>query len=426
METSENSPEPNLNPLTSSLQDTPANLSAKLARELEQQTRGIFGPKPHSSFAYFDPVTSCWKTSQATFLSDLEQFSEIWPDAGMMRNGVVYELRTSGPVTSESGSSLWPTTRSSSGGGNKSAYEGAPYRPALAQISQIWNTPSTEDHKTDGPAALGRYQNGKPMSCDLRLRNQAALWPTARQEDGESCGNHPGAVDSLTGATKLWPTPAVPNGGRTSNTSNYREDGSKQQVDLGAMAPLWKTPHGMGNEDFRGKKGGAGGGEFAKQANNWGTPNSNERTHTPRGTALKVCGRDRVASGIQLANQAEMFPTWASRDYRTPNLKPGAEWGMGTKGEQLQNFVEHYLPSPLAPQIPDGLTSSESVQTSRLHFARSTNGFISLDALIYAKWAWTATQRNSATGFQRKSRKRRLNPKFVCWLMGLPVGWTEL
>lgn len=32
---------------------------------------------------------------------------------------------------------------------------------------------------------------------------------------------------------------------------------------------IWKTPHGMGGMDASGKHGGAGGGEFAKQANEW-------------------------------------------------------------------------------------------------------------------------------------------------------------
>lgn len=76
----------------------------------------------------------------------------------------------------------------------------------------------------------------------------------------------------------------------------------------------WKTPHGMSNRDFRGKVGGCGGGEFAKQANQW-----------------QECD---------------------------------------------------LLPDPL---IPVGLTSSES-------------GLIS----------------------------GRLNPRFVEWLMGFPVSWTEL
>lgn len=36
--------------------------------------------------------------------------------------------------------------------------------------------------------------------------------------------------------SSFWPTTAVPNGGRSSNTSNYRPDGSKQQVELAAFA----------------------------------------------------------------------------------------------------------------------------------------------------------------------------------------------
>jgi hypothetical protein len=100
----------------------------------------IFGPSSPASFAYLesDPngLDGCyWKTSQGTFLSGLETFSETWPDSGSMRNGCVYERQILGLLTCESASSFWPT---------------------------------------------------------------------ARREDGESCGNHPGATDSLTGATKQW------------------------------------------------------------------------------------------------------------------------------------------------------------------------------------------------------------------------------
>jgi hypothetical protein len=42
------------------------------------------------------------------------------------------------------------------------------------------------------------------------------------------------------------------------------------------QAMTWKTPHGMSGMDASGKRGGPGGGEFAKQANNWPTPQANE------------------------------------------------------------------------------------------------------------------------------------------------------
>jgi hypothetical protein len=48
-------------------------------------------------------------------------------------------------------------------------------------------------------------------------------WPTPRSEDSESGGNHPGAVDSLTGAVKMWPTPIArdwKSGEASAETSN--------------------------------------------------------------------------------------------------------------------------------------------------------------------------------------------------------------
>jgi hypothetical protein len=407
MKTSENSQETNSNPLTSSAEVSHAKTSARPESEpgspiqTARQLAAAFGLNSPASLGFFDPDGFSLRTSQAClFQEQSEELSETWPDSGMWDAGNVYELQTSELRTCENEFSLWPTTRSSSGGGNKSGYEGAPYRPALAQLSQTWNTPSTEDHKTD--------ERGEALTCDMRLRNQAQTWPTARQADGESCGNHPGAVDSLTGATRLWPTPmSVPDSEASHNqlSGQYRrqmdealslwntprtitgggESAERKQElgreesgggDLQAQTQHWKTPHGMGNEDFRGKKGGAGGGEFALQANNWQIPATD---------SFRSRGGDRKDEQ-GLDQQARMFPMPASRDYRTPNLKPGPERGMGSKGEQLQNFVEHHYPSLPAPAIPDGPQSSKTVPTSR----------------------------------------RRLSPRFVEWLMGFPVTWTEL
>src|SRR5271166_6485360 len=41
-------------------------------------------------------------------------------------------------------------------------------------------------------------------SAPVIYESASSLWPTARSEDSESCGNHPGATDSLTGATRNW------------------------------------------------------------------------------------------------------------------------------------------------------------------------------------------------------------------------------
>lgn len=237
-------------------------------------TRGIFGRSSLELFAYFDRDSCSWKTSQGTFLSDLETFSETWPDSGTMRNGRVYALRISERPTSVSGCSS----------------------------SDTWPTPDT----------------------------------------GESISGH---------------------GARGGGTPNGHQSG----VDLKSVSRNWLTPHGMHGTDHAGKTG--RGGEFAKQATNWGTPNSHERTHTAR----------RVDSGVQLANQAELWQTPATDSFRSRGGDRKDEMGL----DQQARF---FPPSPLAPPIPVGQTSSESTLGSR----------------------------------------RRLNPVFVEILMGFPPFWTEL
>jgi len=304
---------------------THASLSAKPESAEATPTRAIFGPSSPDSFAYFDPDSSCWKTSQATFLLDLEQYSETWPDSGTMRNGCVYERQISALRTCESGSLLWPT--------------------------------ATQD-VTD---RTERYaQGGMPLSM------LAGRWPTARSEDSESCGNHPGASDSLTGVSRNWTTPKAKTGGANSKRAERGAGGT----DLQEQSENWLTPHGMYGTDHTGKTG--RGGEFAKQANQWQTPATD---------SFRSRGGDQKDE-MGLDQQARFFPTPAQRDYRTPNRESYQERSGTKKGEQLQNFVAHSLPDPV---IPDGRESSPVDPTLR----------------------------------------RRLNPRFVEWLMGFPIGWTE-
>lgn len=199
--------------LTYSAEGIPASHSRKPESAPAKTTRGIFGPSSRVSFAHFDHDTSYWKTSQATFLLDLEQYSETWPDAGTMRSGSVYERPTSARPICVSASSSWPT----------------PDRSITNGIRQ-------ED---------GKRNTG--------LNTHAHNWPTARREDGESCGNHPGANDSLTGATRNWPTPRTLTGGGES-AERKKELG---RTDAGgghlqAATELWQTP---ATDSFRSRGG---------------------------------------------------------------------------------------------------------------------------------------------------------------------------
>jgi hypothetical protein len=307
--------------------------SAPVSREIAR----VFGLNLPALLGHFDPDTFLLKTSQACLIDgQCQELSENWPDSGMWDAGSAYELQTSARRISASESSSWPTPD-----------------------AQLMNDGADPQKHAERQARLReKHNNGNGAGTPLGMF--AKTWPTPRREDGESCGNHPNSQgDSLTGMTKLWRTPDAAGEGGPRNRQSSIGDGHQVTIaeqaehwatlnahdgtgargkgfeltdchykphDLAGQTDSWKTPHGMSNKDHKGKTGGCGGGEFAKQSyqNRSGT----------------------------------------------------------SKGEQLQNFVAHSLPDPM---IPDGPISSES----------------------------------------SPDLPRRLNPQFVEWLMGFPIGWSK-
>jgi len=73
------------------------------------------GEKWHGSFTKYSPATSSWKTHQCSLLGDLDEFSETWPQWGLMRDGECWEQQTLVRPINETASGLleqtWPTPR---------------------------------------------------------------------------------------------------------------------------------------------------------------------------------------------------------------------------------------------------------------------------------------------------------------------------
>lgn len=323
MATFDNSAEGNLNPSISSAEGIPVSPSVKQESAPEPLTRGIFGPSLPDCFAYFDPAMSCWKTSQGTFLSGLETYSETWPDSGTMRSGCVYELQTSERPISESGCLLWATATS---------------------------------HE--------RSHDPRQVDHGIQLANQVDNWPTVRSHEvGEYQNQTDGTTQpTLTGAAQNWGTPNAHDGRRPGSDAT-----SQEQI----QAMRDKTGAGVKN--------------LNEEASHWQTPATD---------SFRSRGGDRKDE-MGLDQQARFFPTPAALDYRSPNKRSYQERSGTTKGEQLQNFVEHSLPDP---QTQDGAPSSARDPTSPQHSASKKPRLLT----------------------------RRLNPRFVELLIGLPPGWTEV
>jgi hypothetical protein len=140
------------------------------------------GEKWQGSFAKYDPNSSLWKTHQCSLIEDWEQFSQIWPTWGSMRNGACWERQTLGLNTTEREFGLLPDndkffhtpTTGSSGGSNS--------RKAMQKRGVTWPTPTTG---TGGGNAGGSgvrrtaKENGTyvPSSINPNLQEWLMGWP---------------------------------------------------------------------------------------------------------------------------------------------------------------------------------------------------------------------------------------------------------
>lgn len=180
----------------SSAEDSPAKTSATPGREPESTGREAdSGASSLGSFAYFDPASSSWKTCQRCLVADSDEFSETWPRAGLMRNGVVFRRQASGPIIDATDSLWWPTPRITMWHGGD----------ILAQINGT-------------PSAMNRFPSGA-----------VKLWPTMTTNDCKpACRRE--IVDARTPRTKA-----------SSNTARSRLRGSATEIDElgGSLNPQW-------------------------------------------------------------------------------------------------------------------------------------------------------------------------------------------
>ena len=179
-------------------------------------TSGRISPTP---FAYYDPESSCWRTSQATLALDLMQSSVTLPRSGSMRNGELFERPTLARLTGGSGCSsllVTPTANLGVNGGSQhpAKRKAGGHGPTLAdQVEHLLPTPRATDGTKGGP-------NQRGSSGDLMLPSAVMLLPTptARDwKDGAYCPNVP--TNGLLGRT-VWALDGV-------TTPPQSDDGSR-------------------------------------------------------------------------------------------------------------------------------------------------------------------------------------------------------
>ena len=141
------------------------------------------GEKWRGSFTKYDPDTSLWRTHQCSLLGDLEEFSEIWPQWGLMRDGECWEQQTleqtikgteSGFVPNGVDYFHTPNTTGLDGGSNG--------RKALKK--RMLPTP---DASQRGPTK--DYNPQAKSQSGRTLQSFAAKFPTPQASDNRNRGN---------------------------------------------------------------------------------------------------------------------------------------------------------------------------------------------------------------------------------------------
>jgi DNA (cytosine-5)-methyltransferase 1 len=140
-------------------------------------TEAECGVKWRGSFTKYSQDSCSWKTHQCSLLGDLEEFSETWPQWGLMRDGECWEQRTLERHIRGTGFGLSPNGVDSFHTPNTTGLDGGSNsRKALKK--RLLPTP---DASPRGPTK--DYDPKAKSQSGRTLQSFVAKWPTPRATD---------------------------------------------------------------------------------------------------------------------------------------------------------------------------------------------------------------------------------------------------
>ena len=173
---------------TSSSGDSHAKTSAPQdeGKELEASVR-VFGSSSLGLLGSYDPATSSLRTAPSSKHADSTPFLDRLPRSGMMRNGIVYQLEPSAPLTKGTASGLLPTPTAhivKETGAPSEMKRKSPGLGTLARTGNLgeameklpWPTPNARDYK--GPPGRGsQARGGRQSSLPAKVRDRSGPGP---------------------------------------------------------------------------------------------------------------------------------------------------------------------------------------------------------------------------------------------------------
>lgn len=337
------------------------------------------------SFASYDPVSSSWRTSQHSLFptEGLTLYSETWPRSGMMRSGIASRRPTLAHLTAGIASGSWATPVASRSIGSttieaatrEAVRLGKNRWTLMTQIAERWRTPHANIWK-NASTMEERTSGGHTVN----LQDQVRAWPTPTAslrtmqdlEQARFAGDDPKRPPY----SRAWfPTP-------TASLRNLNES----PLSFIERAEFWRRSKGYHNHM-----------PLSVLVQMWPTPVA----------ADSHAGRVAYARGnptLEAAAQRSMWPTPSARDWKdTPGMAETAEDGRN-RLDQLARVVYHEERKWPTPRAMD----AEKVPSGHRGNSDSLNASVAREENMQV----------AATG--------KLNPTWVEWLMGFPLGWTDL
>jgi hypothetical protein len=149
--------------LTLYLEDFRARTSQQQEKAQELMESEVeCGEKWHASFTKYNPDSSSWKTHQCLLLGGLEEFSETWPQWGLMRDGECWGQRMLEQTIRGTESGLLPNGVDSFHTPNTTGLDGGSNsRKALKKRQEKFPTPTCHNSNEKGsPSEFNRQSPG--------------------------------------------------------------------------------------------------------------------------------------------------------------------------------------------------------------------------------------------------------------------------
>ena len=356
-----------------SLLASPANHSRQPGSDLAKMTNATSGRSLDAALLLYDPASSSLRTSQASFSLLAIENPTLSRFSGSLPGWVTWD-----------GRGLWE--------------QEMPEHPIDGTDGSAWPTVKASDGEHGGP-------NMRGSKGDLPLPSAAAMWPTPdgqviegdtawkeRREREKAKGrNGNGFGLTIAMAASIWPTPTATI--RENDTTATPSEATSERFQRGEIARIRKTRTPTlttaVKENWNNPL-------SAMAASLWPTPDT---TNVGDGTPYEML-------------QANLL---ARRERTRVAVQEGRVKAGSGRSENLAMAVQ--APMWATPQSRDYKDGADPAATI------PTNGLLGRQA---PRTAMAGPESSQSDPTSPPQSPRRLNPRFVEWLMGFPTGWTDL